>query len=162
MRDWIRRIYLRLYKNTRVYKFCNLYKTAKIGRDCIIGSYSEIGDNVAIGDKCKLGAYVFIPKGVTIGREVFIGPRVGFTNDKYPKAIGDWKVRETVVKNGASIGAGCTILCGVTIGYSAKIGAGSVVTKDVPDKAVVYGNPAVIKKCEWGKNEDSTNNISKT
>ena len=91
----------------------------------IIGSYTEIGDNVVIGDRCKIGAYVFIPKGVTIGDEVFIGPRVTFSNDKYPKATGEWKVYKTIVGNGASIGAGATILCGTRIGNNAKIGAGS-------------------------------------
>ena len=102
-----------------------------------------------------MGAYTFIPKGVTIGKNVFIGPRTGFTNDKYPKALGEWKVYETIVEDGASIGSGSTIICGVRIGRNAKIGAGSVVTKDVPDNAVVYGVPAVEHKSkEWRKKDN--------
>ena len=129
-------------EGTKVWSYTNIYHTAKIGKNCVIGSYSEIGDKVTIGDNCKLGAYVFIPKGVTIGNNVFIGPKACFTNDKYPKAVGEWKVRETKVLDGASIGANVTIVCGVTIGKNAMIGAGAVVTKDVSDGTVVMGNPA--------------------
>jgi len=90
---------------------------------------------------------VFIPTGVTIEDDVFIGPNVTFTNDKYPKSRGDWKLLETRVKRFAAIGAGCTINPGITIGENALIGAGSVVTRDVPDNTVVVGNPArVIRK----------------
>src|SRR3989339_670944 len=102
MTDLIRKLYLKYIKNTRIYRFCNIYPTAKIGRDCVIGSYVEIGDNVQIGDNCKIEAFVFIPKGVTIGKNVFIGPATKFTNDKYPKATGEWKVWETRVEDGAS------------------------------------------------------------
>lgn len=142
IKDLLIRLFYLYFRNTKIYKFCNIYRSAEIGRDCIVGSYSEIGDGVTVGDRCKLGAYVFIPKGVHIGDEVFIGPAVRFTNDKYPKAIGEWQVYETVVGNGASIGAGSTIICGVRIGNGAKVGAGSVVTKDVEDNEVVYGVPA--------------------
>jgi len=102
-----------------------------------------------IGNRCKLGAYAFIPKGVAIGNEVFIGPRTGFTNDLYPKAVGEWKVRETIVEDGASVGSGCTIICGVRIGRNARIGAGAVVTKDVADYEVVVGVPARPIRSKW-------------
>jgi acetyltransferase-like isoleucine patch superfamily enzyme len=147
--DLVRRLYLKYIHNTKIYKYCNIYRSAVIGDSCIIGSYSEIGEKVEIGDKCKLGAYVFIPKGVKIGNEVFIGPSVKFTNDKYPKATGEWKVYRTIVEDGASIGAGSTIICGVRIGRNAKVGAGSVVTKDIKDGTIVYGNPAIEKKSVW-------------
>ncbi|HOK27926.1 MAG TPA: acyltransferase, partial [Methanomassiliicoccaceae archaeon] len=114
----------------------------KIGRDCKIAAYVEVQRGVAIGDRCKVEAFAFIPTGVTIGNEVFIGPHVCFTNDLHPRAVGDWEITPTVVKDGASIGAGSVIVCGVTIGEGAMVGAGSVVTRDVPDGATVVGNPA--------------------
>lgn len=95
-----------------------------------------------IGDKCKIECRAFIPKGVKIESEVFIGPSVTFVNDKYPKAIGEWKIWSTKVKRGASIGANSTILCGVTIGRNAMIGAGSVVCRDVKDGECVVGYSA--------------------
>jgi len=129
-------------EGTKIWNYSNVYPTAKVGKNCVIGSYSEIGDGVVIGDNCKIGAYVFIPKGVTVGSNVFIGPKSCFTNDKYPKAIGEWQVRETKVLDGASIGANVTVVCGVTIGKDAMIGAGAVVTKDVEEGSIVMGNPA--------------------
>lgn len=149
--ELLRRLYRKHIKHIREYKFTNIYPTANIGKGCVIGSYTEIGDGVSIGQRSKIGAFVFIPKGVTIGKEVFIGPKVSFTNDKYPKAVGDWRVYPTVVGDGASIGANSTIVCGVRIGMGAKIGAGSVVTKDVPPGVVVYGNPAKEKESSWSR-----------
>lgn len=104
----------------------------KLGTNCKIHHYTWIGDEVVIGNNCKIQAFAFIPNGVTIEDNVFIGPHVCFTNDKHPKAQGDWELKNTVVKKGASIGANATILPGITIGENAMIGAGSVVTKDVP------------------------------
>jgi acetyltransferase-like isoleucine patch superfamily enzyme len=119
----------------------NLYG-CKIGKGCRIAAYAEIQRGVTIGDRCKVEAFAFIPSGVKIQDEVFIGPHVVFTNDRVPKAVGDWEATPTLVKKGASIGANATIICGVTIGENALVGAGSVVTKDVPANTVVAGNPA--------------------
>jgi len=127
--------------DTIVRDFVNLYG-CKIGSGCRIAAYVEIQRGVVVGDRCKVEAYAFIPSGVTIEDDVFVGPHVCFTNDRVPKAVGDWEIVPTVVKKGASIGANATIVCGVTIGKNAMVGAGAVVTKDVPDNAVVVGCPA--------------------
>jgi acetyltransferase-like isoleucine patch superfamily enzyme len=118
-----------------------LYK-CKIGRNCKIDAYVYIEEGVIIGDNCKVRPFVFIPTGVTVEDDVFIGPSVSFTNDKHPRVKGEWKLLQTTVKKGASIGANSTILAGVTVGEGALVGAGSVVTKSVPDRTVVAGNPA--------------------
>ena len=129
-------------ENTVIRDFTNLYG-CKIGKDCKIAAFVEIGRDVVVGDKCAIEAFVFIPPGVTIEDEVFIGPHVCFTNDKKPKAVNPgWKITPTLVKKGASIGAGSVIVCGVAIGEGAMVGAGSVVTKDVPANTLVVGNPA--------------------
>ena len=119
----------------------NMYR-CKIGRNCKIESFVYIEEGVTVGDNCKIKPHVFIPTGVTVEEAVFIGPNVTFTNDKYPRAKGDWKLLKTVVGRGASIGANSVILPGIRIGKNARIGAGSVVTTDVPDGATVLGNPA--------------------
>jgi len=128
-------------EDTIVRDFVNLYG-CKIGNGCRVAAYVEIQRGVVIGDRCKVEAYAFIPSGVTIEDEVFVGPHVCFTNDRLPKAVGDWEITPTLVKKGASIGANATIICGVTIGRNAMVGAGAVVTKDVPDNGVVVGCPA--------------------
>lgn len=128
-------------ENTVVRDFVNLYG-CKIGRDCKIAAYVEIQRGVVIGDRCKIEAFAFIPTGVTIEDEVFVGPHACFTNDRRPKAVGEWNVMETLVEKGASIGANATVICGVRIGENALIAAGAVVTKDVPAGARVAGNPA--------------------
>lgn len=127
-------------EGTRIYDHVNLYK-CKIGRNCKIEPYVYIEEEVVIGNSCKIKPFVFIPSGVTIGDDVFIGPNVTFTNDRYPRTCGKWKLLETRVKRGASIGANCVILPGLTIGKYSLVGAGSVVTKDVPNNAIVTGNP---------------------
>ena len=123
--------------------YTNIDSSAKIGRRVNIGSYTEIGPEVFIGDDTRIQAHCFIPKGVIIGKLCFIGPRVTFTNDKFPPST-NWQ--PTLVENGASIGAGSIILPGVTIGEGARIGAGSVVTKNVPAGALAFGVPAQIRK----------------
>ena len=130
-------------EGTIVHDQVNLYK-CRIGKNCKIDSFVYVEEGVVIGDNCKIRPFVFIPTGVTIEDNVFIGPNVTFTNDKYPRAHGEWKLLETRVKRGGSIGAHSVILPGLTIGEYALIGAGSVVAKDVPNYAIASGNPATV------------------
>jgi acetyltransferase-like isoleucine patch superfamily enzyme len=130
-------------QGTIVHDQVNLYK-CKIGKNCKIDSFVYVEEGVVIGDNCKIRPFVFIPTGVTIEDNVFIGPNVSFTNDRYPRVRGEWTLLRTRVKKGASIGANSVILPGVTIGEEALVGAGSVVTEDVPSRAIVAGNPARI------------------
>ena len=139
----------------RIYGYVNLYGCS-IGDDTIIGSFVEIRRSVVVGRHCKGQAFAFIPEGVTLEDEVFVGPHACFVNDRIPRATTtegnlktekDWKVEKTVVKKRASIGANATIMCGVTIGENSIVGAGSVVTKDVPPNTIVAGVPArIIRK----------------
>lgn len=139
-------------ENVIIHDFVNLYG-CEIGDNTKIASFVEIRRTVKIGKNCKIEPFSFIPEGVIIEDEVFIGPQVTFTNDKYPKATTesgelkkseDWKISKIVVKGRASIGAGAVILPGVTIGENSIIGAGAVVTKDVPPNKIVIGNPAKV------------------
>ncbi|HEY9783932.1 MAG TPA: acyltransferase [Candidatus Obscuribacterales bacterium] len=137
-------------ENSRLSDFINLYG-CKIGSWTKIGPFVEIQKNASVGDYCKISSHTFICEGVTIEDRVFIGHGVMFTNDKLPRATNadgrlqteaDWTVEKTLVKRGASIGSGAVILCNITIGEDAIVGAGAVVTRDVPPRAVVAGNPA--------------------
>jgi acetyltransferase-like isoleucine patch superfamily enzyme len=137
-------------RNVRLSKFINLYG-CEVGDETRIGAFVEVQKNARIGNRCKISSHTFICEGVTIEDDCFIGHNVSFINDKYPRATNqdgrpqsevDWAVVPTRVKRGASIGTSATILCGVTIGENAIVGAGSVVTRDVPDGAVVAGSPA--------------------
>ena len=151
---------VRLGRDVRLSKFINLYGCA-IGDNTKIGAFVEVQKNAAIGKNCKISSHTFICEGVTIEDDVFIGHGVTFVNDTYPRATAadgklqteaDWAVEPTLVKKGASIGSGATILANVTIGEKAIVGAGSVVTKDVPPGAIVAGNPSkIIRKVETGK-----------
>jgi acetyltransferase-like isoleucine patch superfamily enzyme len=143
---------VKLGKDVRLSKFINLYG-CQIGDETKIGAFVEIQKNASVGRRCKISSHTFICEGVVIEDSVFIGHGVTFTNDLYPRATSangspqteaDWKVVPTLIKKGASIGSGATILANTTIGEEAIVGAGSVVTKDVPPKAVVAGNPARI------------------
>ena len=128
-------------RNTKVWGNCNIYPTAKIGKGCNIGGGCEIGNKVIIVDNVRIGAMTFIPEGVVIEDDVFVAPGVFFSNDKYPPSSQkEWG--RILIKKGAALGMGAIILPGVTVGERAMIGAGSVVTKDVPDGAKYYGNPA--------------------
>jgi UDP-2-acetamido-3-amino-2,3-dideoxy-glucuronate N-acetyltransferase len=145
---------VKLGKNVTLSKFINLYG-CEIGDDTKIGAFVEIQKNAMVGQRCKISSHTFICEGVTIEDHVFIGHGVTFINDSYPRATtptgaiqtaSDWKVERTVVKKGASIGSGATILSNVTIGERAIVGAGSVVTRDVPADAIVAGNPARVRR----------------
>jgi len=134
-------------EGTKIWHFVHVREGTKIGRDCIVGKSAYIDLDVEIGDRVKIQNFVSVYKGVKIEDDVFIGPAVTFTNDLYPRADewGEDKITRTVVKRGASIGANSTVICGVTIGEYAMVGAGSVVTKDIPPFTLVYGNPARVR-----------------
>jgi len=140
---------------TRIWHFAHIRKGAKIGKNCNIGKDVYIDVGVEIGDRVKIQNCVSIYRGVKIEDDVFIGPHVVFTNDLYPRAFiwGEDKIVSTLVKRGASIGANATVICGVTIGMYSMIGAGSVVTRDVPDFGLAFGNPAKLRGfvCYCGK-----------
>ena len=145
---------MKLGRNVRLHDFINLYG-CEIGDDVKIGTFVEIQKGVKVGNRCKISSHSFICEGVTLEEGVFIGHGVTFTNDRFPRATNtdgqlqmeaDWKCVQTLVKRGASIGSGATLLCGITIGENAMIGAGSVVTKDVPAGTTVAGNPARIMR----------------
>ena len=145
---------VKLGKGVRIYAFTNLYG-CEIGDDVKIGTFVEIQKGAKIGDRCKISSHSFVCEGVILEEEVFVGHNVTFINDRYPRATNaegglqseaDWQCIPTLVKKGASIGSGATLLCGITVGEYAIVGAGSVVTKDVPPHSVVVGNPAKVLK----------------
>jgi UDP-2-acetamido-3-amino-2,3-dideoxy-glucuronate N-acetyltransferase len=145
---------VKLGQGVKIFGFTNLYG-CEIGDDSKIGTFVEIQKGAKIGRRCKVSSHSFICEGVTLEDEVFVGHGVMFTNDVFPRATtdgggvqtdADWKCIPTLVKKRASIGSNATLLCGITIGENAMIGAGSVVTKDVPANAVVIGNPARVVK----------------
>ena len=153
---------VKLGSGVRIYGFVNLYG-CEIGDESKIGTFVEIQKGAKIGRRCKISSHTFICEGVTIEDEVFVGHSVTFTNDLFPRATNpdgslqtdtDWKCLKTLVKKGAAIGSGATLLCGITIGERAVVGAGAVVTKDVPPGAVVAGNPAkALRKVEAGQSK---------
>jgi acetyltransferase-like isoleucine patch superfamily enzyme len=141
-----------LGKNVRLSKFLNLYG-CQIGDETSIGAFVEIQKNATVGKRCKISSHTFICEGVVIEDNAFIGHGVMFINDSYPRATNaggdlqteaDWHVERTIVRRGASIGSGATILSKVDVGENAIVGAGSVVTKNVPPNAIVAGNPATV------------------
>jgi UDP-2-acetamido-3-amino-2,3-dideoxy-glucuronate N-acetyltransferase len=141
---------VKLGKDVKLSKFINLYG-CEIGDETKIGAFVEVQKNAKVGNRCKISSHTFICEGVTIEDNVFIGHGVTFINDSYPRATttagalqteSDWHVERTLIKRGASIGSGATILSNIVIGENAIIGAGSTVTKDVPANAIVAGNPA--------------------
>src|SRR5215467_3468628 len=143
---------VRLGHDVRLAKFINLYG-CEVGDETKIGAFVEIQKNASVGKRCKISSHTFICEGVTIEDNVFIGHGVTFINDSYPRATtaagglqteADWKVERTLIKKGASIGSGSTILSRVTVGENAIVGAGSVVTKDVSPNTIVAGNPAKV------------------
>jgi UDP-2-acetamido-3-amino-2,3-dideoxy-glucuronate N-acetyltransferase len=153
---------VKLGRGVKLSKFINLYG-CEIGEDTKIGAFVEIQKNAAVGRRCKISSHTFICEGVVIEDNVFIGHSVTFINDSYPRATSgtgelqtetDWRVEKTLVKRGASVGSGSTILSNVVIGENAIVGAGSVVTRDVPPNTIVAGNPARVLR------EISTSKVS--
>lgn len=128
-----------LGEGVRVWRWTHVRRGARVGDYTSIGQGCYVDEGVEIGEHCKIQNGVQMYRGLTVGDEVFIGPNVTFTNDKYPKAVGEWHVIPTVVENFASIGAGAVIVCGVTIGEGALVAAGAVVTRDVPRGTTVKG-----------------------
>ncbi len=130
-------------EGTKIWHFAHIREKTKIGKGCIIGKSVYIDFGVKIGDRVKIQNFISVYHGVVIEDDVFLGPSMTFTNDLYPRSFNsDYKVYPTLVKAGASVGANATIVCGSTLGKYAMVGAGSVVTGDVPDHGLVYGNPA--------------------
>ena len=157
---------VKLGKNVRLVGFVNLYG-CEIGDDVKIGTFVEIQKGAKVGNRCKVSSHTFICEGVTLEDEVFVGHNVTFTNDRFPRATAngklqteaDWACLPTLVKRGASIGSGAVLLCGITVGENALIGAGSVVTRDLPSNCVAVGNPArVLQKKDSPDLPDWTNN----
>jgi len=149
---------VKLGRDVRIHGFVNLYG-CEIGDETRIGAFVEVQKGAKIGERCKISSHSFICEGVTIEDGVFVGHGVIFINDRYPRATngtsrlkgdGDWHCQNTLIKKGASIGSGATLLGGITVGENAIVGAGSVVTKDVPPNATVAGNPARILKSTKG------------
>ena len=158
---------VKLGRDVKLSKFINLYG-CEVGDETKIGAFVEIQKNATVGKRCKISSHTFICEGVTIEDNVFIGHNVAFINDSYPRATtgdqlqteADWKVERTLVKKGASIGSGSTILSNITIGENALVGAGSVVTKDVPPNSIVAGNPARILR-SIDQRVDKTSEVTK-
>lgn len=146
-------------QGTKIWVNAQIRSGAHIGENCIISKDTFIDSDVAIGDACKIQNGVSVYHGVTVEDKVFIGPNAAFTNDMYPRAFStDWEVTPTLVKEGASIGANATIVCGVTLGQYCLVGSGSVVVASVPDYALVVGNPAkvigYVCKCGYRLNDE--------
>jgi acetyltransferase-like isoleucine patch superfamily enzyme len=143
----------RIGDGTRIWNEAQVRERAQVGRDCILGKGAYVGEDVVIGDRCKIENRASLFAGVTLEDAVFIGPHVIFANDRFPRAVNpdgslkgaaDWAVGRSLVRHGASLGAGAVVIPGVTIGQWAMVGAGAVVTADVPAHALVRGNPARI------------------
>lgn len=149
---------------TKIWHFSHIQGGARIGKDCIFGQNVNVGGEAVIGDRCKIQNNVSVYDGVTLEDNVFCGPSCVFTNDLMPRAHSDqgWEIAPTLVKQGASIGANATIVCGHTIGRYATVGAGAVVTADVPDQALVVGVPArqIGWVCECGRVLDENQSCS--
>lgn len=142
--------HVKIGEETKVWAFTHICSNAKIGKNCVIGEGVYIGPYVTIGDNCRIQNHSLLYEGVIIQDNVFIGPNVVTTNDLYPKVPeGNWDrehFKNTLIESFASVGANCTIICGNTIGSHALVGAGSVVTKNIPSNSTAYGNPAKVNR----------------
>jgi acetyltransferase-like isoleucine patch superfamily enzyme len=160
---------VKLGKDVKIYDFVNLYG-CEVGDNSKIGTFVEIQKGAKIGRNCKISSHTFICEGVAIDDNVFVGHHVVFINDPYPRSTAedgkvqtddDWICVPTQVKRGASIGSNATLLCGITVGENAMIGAGSVVTEDVPENTIVAGNPArILRRIDESKDNDDESTIS--
>jgi acetyltransferase-like isoleucine patch superfamily enzyme len=160
---------VKLGKNVKICDFVNLYG-CQVGDNTKIGTFVEIQKGAKVGSNCKVSSHTFICEGVTIGDSVFVGHNVTFTNDPYPRSTAadgklqtddDWVCVPTRVRNGASIGSSATLLCGITVGENAIVGAGSIVTRDVPENTIVAGNPAmVLRRIDEPKDRDDEGAVS--
>ena len=141
-------------EGTKIWHFSHICSGAKIGKNCNIGQNVFIAPNVVIGNNVKIQNGVSLYTGVEVEDYVFLGPHCVFTNDLYPRAYGDWSITPTKIRKGASVGANATILCGIELGEFSMVGCGSVVTKDVPPKTLVLGNPAKVKRVLKDENKE--------
>jgi acetyltransferase-like isoleucine patch superfamily enzyme len=160
---------VKLGENVHICPFTNLYG-CEIGSHTNIGPFVEVQKGAKIGSRCKISSHSFICEGVIIGDNVFVGHNVTFINDLFPRAVNaqgqlqtekDWACVPTFIKSGASIGSSATLLCGISVGENALVGAGSMVTRDVPPNAVVAGNPARILKYRVEASNDHASSISR-
>ena len=133
----------RIGEGTIIHKFCNLFGNSNIGKNCIISSFVEIQGGVIVGDNCRIGSFSFLCSGVELEENVFLGSHICTINDRHPKPHNkEYKQEKTLIKNGASIGSGSVLICGITIGENSMVGAGSLVLKDIPAHQLWYGSPA--------------------
>ena len=135
----------RIGSGTKIWHYAHVRDDAVMGKNCNVGHCAYVDTGVKVGDNVKIGNKASVFRGVIVENDAFIGPHVAFTNDMRPRSLGEWKLEKTLVKRGASIGTNSTIVCGVTLGEDCMIGAGSVVTRDIPANGLAYGNPAKLR-----------------
>ncbi len=152
---------VKIGEGTKIWHYAHIREKARIGQGCTLCTNVYVDKGVEIGDNVNIQNGVSVYQGVTVGDDVLLGPHMTFTNDVYPRAEGEWNIEETEVKKGVSIGAHATILSGLVLNEYCMVGAGAVVTKDIPANTIVYGNPAVVKGfvCDCGKKFESAEKV---